>query len=173
MNHDMIQKSTRTALLLTATLILQGLRLLIPIPPQVSMFVVGALVNACLVVAVLTISWRAGVIVACVTPFFAWLEGMLPLPPFIVPVALVNTVYVLLYYVQQQWRITNGYASVVAATVCKTVVLYGSFYMLFSFVAFPDAVRHMILFAMSWPQLWTGFAGGILGIYLSRRIPTI
>ena len=108
MNHDMIQKSTRTALLLTATLILQGLRLLIPIPPQVSMFVVGALVNACLVVAVLTISWRAGVIVACVTPFFAWLEGMLPLPPFIVPVALGNTVYVLLYYVQQQWRIQTA-----------------------------------------------------------------
>lgn len=169
MNHQLLQQLTRTALILAATLILQGLRLVIPIPPQVSMFVVGALVNACLVVAVLTVSWRAGVLVACVTPFFAWLEGMLPLPPFIFPVALGNTVYVLLFYILMRWK-SYGYYSVFAATMVKTLVLYGTFYGLFSFVAYPDAVRHMILFAMSWPQLWTGFAGGLLGIYLSKRI---
>ena len=45
-----IKKVTRTGLILAVTLILQGLRLVIPIPPQVSMFVVGSLVNACLIV---------------------------------------------------------------------------------------------------------------------------
>ena len=55
---------TRTGLILAVTLILQGLRLVIPIPPQVSMFVVGSLVNACLIVAVLLIGRRAGLVVA-------------------------------------------------------------------------------------------------------------
>ena len=36
---------TRTGLLLAATIILQGLRLVIPVPPQVSMFVIGSLVE--------------------------------------------------------------------------------------------------------------------------------
>ena len=55
-----IKNVTRTGLILAVTLILQGLRLVIPIPPQVSMFVVGSLVNACLIVAVLLIGRRAG-----------------------------------------------------------------------------------------------------------------
>ena len=46
---------TRTGLLLAATIILQGLRLVIPVPPQVSMFVIGSLVNTCFVLAVLVV----------------------------------------------------------------------------------------------------------------------
>ena len=85
-----IKKVTRTGLILAVTLILQGLRLVIPIPPQVSMFVVGSLVNACLLVAVLLIGRRAGLVVAGCTPVFAWLEGMLPFFPFVFPVGLGN-----------------------------------------------------------------------------------
>ena len=78
-----IKNVTRTGLILAVTLILQGLRLVIPIPPQVSMFVVGSLVNACLIVAVLLIGRRAGLVVAACTPVFAWFEGMLPFFPFV------------------------------------------------------------------------------------------
>ena len=41
---DDTQKVTRTGLILAATLILQGLRLVIPIPPQISLFLIGSLV---------------------------------------------------------------------------------------------------------------------------------
>ena len=94
-----IKNVTRTGLILAVTLILQGLRLVIPIPPQVSMFVVGSLVNACLIVAVLTVGRRAGLVVAACTPVFAWLEGMLPFFPFVFPVALGNS-----FYVWAAWR---------------------------------------------------------------------
>lgn len=90
---------TRTGFILAVTLILQGLRLVIPIPPQVSMFVVGSLVNACLLVAVLLIGRRAGLVVAGCTPVFAWLEGMLPFFPFVFPVGLGNC-----FYVWTAWR---------------------------------------------------------------------
>lgn len=169
MNQNMTQTITRTGLLLAATLLLQGLRLLIPVPPQVSMFLIGALVNACLIIAVLTVNWRAGVVVACVTPCFAWLEGMLPLPPFIVPIALGNTVFVSVAYLLRQWRSTSYYG-VYCAAVAKTIVLYGLFYGLFSFVEFPAAIRHVMLFSMSWPQLWNGFLGGTLGVLISHRL---
>lgn len=95
-----IKNVTRTGLILAVTLILQGLRLVIPIPPQVSMFVVGSLVNACLIVAVLTVGRRAGLVVAACTPVFAWLEGMLPFFPFVFPVALGNS-----FYVWAAWRL--------------------------------------------------------------------
>lgn len=163
---------TRTALLLAATLVLQGLRLVIPIPPQVSMFLIGSLVNACFVLAVLTVHWRAGVIVALVTPAFAWLEGMLPVPLFIIPVAFGNCIFVMMMQLLGKWK-SLGYVSIYGAVVFKAMALYGSFYLLFSVVAFPDMVRHAILFTMSWPQLWTGWIGGTIGILVSRRIKKI
>ena len=134
-----IKNVTRTGLILAVTLILQGLRLVIPIPPQVSMFVVGSLVNACLIVAVLTVGRRAGLVVAACTPVFAWLEGMLPFFPFVCGGALG-----------------------------KAAILYGSFYLLFACIAFPPAVRHMLLFAMSWPQIVTGIIGAVIGREVSR-----
>ena len=94
MNDRMLYTVTRTGLLLAVTLLLQGIRLLLPIPPQVSMFLIGSLVNACLILAVLKVGWKSGLVVACITPVFAWLEGMLPFLPFIIPVAVGNSVLV-------------------------------------------------------------------------------
>lgn len=120
-----IKNVTRTGLILAVTLILQGLRLVIPIPPQVSMFVVGSLVNACLIVAVLTVGRRAGLVVAACTPVFAWLEGMLPFFPFVFPVALGNS-----FYVWAAWRWQRyGLPAFCGGALGKAAILYGSFYL--------------------------------------------
>ena len=143
-----IKKVTRTGLILAVTLILQGLRLVIPIPPQVSMFVVGSLVNACLIVAVLLIGRRAGLVVAGCTPVFAWLEGMLPFFPFVFPVGLGNC-----FYVWTAWRWQRyGLPACCGGALGKA------------------AVRHMLLFAMSWPQIVTGIIGAVLGMEVSRLL---
>lgn len=157
---------TRTGLLLALTLILQGLRLVIPVPPQGSMFVVGSLVNACLIVAALDIHYKAGLAVAVCTPVFAHLEGMLPLLPFIFPVALGNIVYVLAAVLLFK---RHGLAGLCLGAVLKALVLYTSFYILFACVDFPLAVRHVILFVMSWPQVVTGVLGAALGYYIHYR----
>lgn len=166
MNQSTTKRITRTGLLLAATLILQGLRLFIPIPPQVSMFFIGSLVNACLVLAVLCAGRRAGLVVACVTPVFAWLEGMLPFLPFIVPVAAGNCAFVMAVGALQKFRIPG----LAGAALCKAAAVYGAFYGLFSFVEFPAAVRHMILLVMSWPQIVTAAAGGLLAYGIARRL---
>ena len=161
---DDTQKVTRTGLVLAATLILQGLRLIIPIPPQISLFLIGSLVNACLITAVLAVDRRAGFVVAACTPFFAWLEGMLPFVLFVFPVAIGNGVYV---YFAWRWQ-HYGLPALVVGALAKAGTLYALFYLLFAGIEFPPAMRHLLLTAMSWPQIITGVIGALLGLTLSR-----
>lgn len=166
MKKNTTKKITQTGLMLAATLILQGLRLFIPIPPQISMFFIGTLVNACLILAALCVNRKAGLVVACATPVFAWLEGMLPFLPFIIPVGAGN---IALVVAVGSFR-SRPWTGLVAAALCKACVAYACFYVLFSFVEFPTAVRHMILLVMSWPQVVTALAGGVLARAVARRL---
>lgn len=166
MAHSVIQKITRTALLLAVTLLLQGLRLVIPVPPQISLFFIGSLVNACLVIAVLRTDLKAGSVIAVAAPVFAYLEGMLPLPFFIPVVAVGNLVYVVFIWALQQYGLRKLYI----AAFLKAIVLFGGFSLLFALVQVPPKITHMILFAMSWPQIVTGIIGLVVGYAVSQRL---
>ncbi len=166
MNDRLITIVTRTGLILAVTLLLQGMRLLFPIPPQISMFLIGSLVNACLALAVLKIGWKSGLVVACITPVFAWLEGMLPFFPFIFPTAVGNSIFVGVIYLLRAYRLLGLYG----AACCKMVAIYSAFYILFGCIDFPETVRHMILMSMSWPQLVTGVLGGTIAYRIAKRI---
>lgn len=169
MAHSVIQKITRTALLLAVTLLLQGLRLVIPVPPQISLFFIGSLVNACLVIAVLRTDLKAGSVIAVAAPVFAYLEGMLPLPFFIPVVAVGNLVYVVFIWALQQY----GLRKLNIAAFLKAIVLFGGFSLLFALVQVPPKITHMILFAMSWPQIVTGIIGLVVGYAVSQRLKKV
>lgn len=169
MAHSVIQKITRTALLLAVTLLLQGLRLVIPVPPQISLFFIGSLVNACLVIAVLRTDLKAGSVIAVAAPVFAYLEGMLPLPFFIPVVAVGNLVYVVFIWALQQYGLRKLYI----AAFLKAIVLFGGFSLLFALVQVPPKITHMILFAMSWPQIVTGIIGLVVGYDVSQRLKKV
>lgn len=169
MAHSVIQKITRTALLLAVTLLLQGLRLVIPVPPQISLFFIGSLVNACLVIAVLRTDLKAGSVIAVAAPVFAYLEGMLPLPFFIPVVAVGNLVYVVFIWALQQYGLRKLYI----AAFLKAIVLFGGFSLLFALVQVPSKITHMILFAMSWPQIVTGIIGLVVGYAVSQRLKKV
>ncbi|EFD93425.1 hypothetical protein HMPREF1039_1208 [Megasphaera lornae] len=169
MAHSVIQKITRTALLLAVTLLLQGLRLVIPVPPQISLFFIGSLVNACLVIAVLRTDLKAGSVIAVAAPVFAYLEGMLPLPFFIPVVAVGNLVYVVFIWALQQYGLRKLYI----AAFLKAIVLFGGFSLLFALVQVPPKITHMILFAMSWPQIVTGIIGLVVGYAVSQRLKKV
>lgn len=169
MAHSVIQKITRTALLLAVTLLLQGLRLVIPVPPQISLFFIGSLVNACLVIAVLRTDLKAGSVIAVAAPVFAYLEGMLPLSFFIPVVAVGNLVYVVFIWALQQYGLRKLYI----AAFLKAIVLFGGFSLLFALVQVPPKITHMILFAMSWPQIVTGIIGLVVGYAVSQRLKKV
>lgn len=165
MDADSLHKLTRTAGIIAVAVILQSLRLILPVPPQVSMFLIGSLVNMCLVLAVRTINVRAGLITATVVPVFAWLEGMLPFLPFVFPVAAGNTAFVFLV-----GRAGEHKPRLFLAAPAKALVLYGAFRLLFAAFPFPEAVMATLLFIMSWPQAVTGILGISLALLGEKHI---
>lgn len=54
----MRREVVRAALLLALLLVVQSLRFVVPLPPFVSMFAIGTLVNACLLISLEVAGWR-------------------------------------------------------------------------------------------------------------------
>lgn len=162
-----LQKIVRASLLLALTLVFQSLRFIIPVPAVMSTFLIGTLVNASLLITLRSVGFFPAVTIAWVTPLVAWLQQLLPLPVFIVPVALGNSLYIWLFY-----RLSRNVSEPVAvgtAAVGKTVFFYLSFVWLLGWIELPPILSRGIMFIMSWPQLVTGLAGGAISILVFRK----
>lgn len=158
---------TRAALLLALTILFQSLRLIIPLPALFSTFLIGSLVNACLLITAETVGLRPALAIAVTAPIIAWFQQLLPLPVFIFPVAIANVIYVTIFFMiyrNQRWL------SLSAAAVAKTLFLYIAFDWLLGFIALPPKISAGVLFVMSWPQLVTGLLGGMIAFYVSKRV---
>ena len=162
---------TRTGLLLALTLVFQSLRFLIPLPPWMSTFLIGSLVNAALLVALQALGLRSALLIACVTPVVAWLQQLLPLPVFILPVALGNSLYIWLF--SRLRRAGPEWLAVGSAALGKAAFFFLAFRGLLSVLELPPALSTAILFVMGWPQLVTGLIGGFIAIYAWRRLERI
>lgn len=161
------QRLARTALLLALLLVLQSLRLVMPLPPVLSMFLIGTLVNACLLVAVETVGIWPAIVLAFLAPITAYFQQMLLLPVFIVPVAIGNIVYAAWFW----WtRRKPALLRLGGAAFVKTFLLYVLFTWLLTWVQLAPQVAAGVMLAMSWPQLVTGLAGGVLALVLKRRL---
>ena len=162
---------TRTGLLLALTLVFQSLRFLIPLPPWMSTFLIGSLVNAALLVALQALGMRSALLIACVTPVVAWLQQLLPLPVFILPVAVGNSLYIWLFF--RLRRAGPEWLAVGSAALGKAAFFFLAFRGLLSVLELPPALGTAILFVMGWPQLVTGLVGGFIAIYAWRRLERI
>lgn len=158
---------TRTALLLAVTLIFQSLRFFIPLPPFLSSFIIGSLVNTSLLVAAEKAGLWPALMIASIAPVVAYFQQMLPLPIFIIPVAFGNAAYIVLFSV---CLARSRVAGVAVAAVGKAGLLYAAFAWLFTFVAIPPKLAAGIMLTMSWPQLVTGVMGGLLSYLTVRRL---
>ena len=162
---------TRTGLLLALTLVFQSLRFLIPVPPWMSTFLIGSLVNAALLVALQALGMRSALLIAVVTPVVAWLQQLLPLPVFILPVAFGNSLYIWLF--SRLRRAGPEWLAVGSAALGKAAFFFLAFRGLLSMLELPPALSAAILFVMGWPQLVTGLIGGFIAIYAWRRLERI
>jgi hypothetical protein len=157
----------RAALILALTLVFQSLRLVIPVPPFFTTFIIGTLVNACLLIALETAGFGAAAAIAVVAPVVAYLQGLLFLPVFIPPVALANLLYILLFRV----GLARGRGLAIGLSAAgKAAFLFAAFTWLLTLVSVPAPLAAGIMFAMSWPQLVTTVAGGVLATVVSRRL---
>ena len=158
---------TRAALLLALTLLFQSLRFIIPIPVFFSTFLIGSLVNTCLLVAAEMVGQRSAFFIAAVAPMVAYFQQLLPLPVFIGPIAIGNMLYIELFWLGLRW---GRWQRVGLAAVGKAAFMYIAFTWLLTFIAIAPKIAAGLMFVMSWPQLITGIIGGILAIQISRRL---
>jgi hypothetical protein len=166
-----LRKLSRTALLLALTLVFQSLRFVVPIPPVGSTVLIGSLVNACLLVALQTVGLGSAFLIACVTPMAAYFQQLLPLPIFILPVAIGNCLYVWLFH--RLWRIGPVWPAIGGASLGKAAFFYLAFSWILTFIKLPPPVTAGLLFVMSWPQLITGIVGGILAKWIGEKLQPV
>ncbi len=149
----------RGAMLIALTVVLQSLRLIIPLPPMVSMFFIGSLVNMMLAVTVRLAGLKPALLSVAVLPVFAYFQGQLPIP-FLIPVVIGgNAVFVLICH----WTWRHG---LFLAPLIKTICMFTSSLVLLKVLALPDKIVFAVGFMMGWPQMVTG----IIGILLARLI---
>ncbi|WP_378956383.1 hypothetical protein [Pelosinus sp. sgz500959] len=158
---------TRAALLLALTLTFQSLRYFVPIPIFLSTFLIGSLVNACLLVALEMIGPKPALAIGFIAPVIAYFQQLLPLPIMILPVALGNAIYIGVFFSGVRWQ---SWLRIGVAGLSKAVFMYGAFSWLLMLIAIPAKLASSLLFVMSWPQFVTGVVGGLLASIVKKRL---
>lgn len=158
---------SRAGLLLALTLLFQSLRMIMPLPPFLSIFIIGTLVNTCLIIAARTVGIKLAAAIAVLAPIIAYFQQLLVLPVFIIPVAIGNVTYITLF----KTGIKKGpLKALLAAALAKASILYLCFQYIMLIVEFPSPVAKGIMMIMSWPQFVTALLGGLVAIYVIRRL---
>ncbi len=155
----------RLACFLALALVMQSIRLVVPLPGPVNMFFIGSLLNAVMILSI----WQTGSCRACIIglilPVGAFLQGQLPLVLMIPVIALGNICYMVWAHVFRRSR-----TAVFAGPVLKAGILYGGTQVVLLSVALPAAAGQTLSFMMSWPQVVTGCAGIVLAGLVRRRL---
>lgn len=152
----------RGAMLIALTVVLQSLRLFIPLPPMASMFFIGTLVNMMLAVTVRLAGLKPALLAVVLLPFFEYLQGQLPIPLLIPVVTGSNTVFVLICH----WAWHRG---LMLAPLAKTICMFTSSLVLLKVLALPEKMVFAIGFMMGWPQMVTGICGILLARLITKR----
>jgi len=144
-----------TGVLLALTLVIQMLAL-----PQ---FFTGPLVNAFLLLAAVTAGASSGVVIGLLTPWIAFMRGILPAPlgPLIPFIMVGNAALVIIFSLIRRRRdslVLSGIAVAVGAVV-KYLILSRA-------VVWVVEVPPPVAQVMQTPQLITALAGGAIAIAL-------
>lgn len=125
-------------------------------------YVTGPVVNMMLIMAALIVSQWSGVFIGAVTPYIAFVSGILPAPlaPIIPFIMVSNATYVLLF----TWlKPINQYLGIILASLVKFGILALAVRFL---IEVPPPVAHM----MQFPQLITALIGGFLALFIVREL---
>lgn len=155
----------RTAILLALTILFQTLGRFIPLG-QFNQFIVGPLVNACLLIAAAYTGLAGGAVVSVLSPFGAILTGaVIPLPfaPFI---AVGNFILVLFYVLLKKRPIP----AVITGAALKFAFLWASILIFVGFMKIPGQKATLLIASFSWPQLVTALIGGAIALAVLKAL---
>lgn len=148
------------ALLLSVALCIQSLRFILPLPPFVSMIIIGTGVNLMLLLLAHRVSLKGAVITSVALPVTACLQGQLPLFVFCPAIAVANIIFaVVASRYHREVRIW-------LAPFCKAGALYLMSWGIVLVAELPPAMTHTILFMMGLGQLITA----TIALFLEKKI---
>ena len=160
---------TETAMLIALLIVLQA------VTKSWGQIVTGSFVNAVLALSVLTVGLWSGVVVAALSPFFAFMLGIGPQLIAIVPaIAAGNVVLVVVLWVLTKGRKLKQWKTVIAwvtAAVCKFLTLYLLVVQVLCKVLplkAPQVATFSTMF--SWPQLITALIGTAVALLIAPTV---
>ena len=153
------------ALFLAIAVIIQNIRVVLPLPGPITMFLIGSLINMTLILAVCYTGLLPTSIIGILLPIVAFMQGQLAIVFMIPIVAVGNIVYVV--YCRKFWQ---G-KFVWLAPFIKMAILYGGSLGVIYMLQLPEKVATILSFMMSWPQIITGLLGIILARIMLEKLP--
>lgn len=161
---------TRTAILLALTIVFQYLGRYIPLGPN-SQFIVGPLVNACLLISAATVGLAGGAVIAILAPVAAVLTTHTPVAAFLVPfspiVAAGNFILVLTFILLKE---KNKFLGIFSAAVLKFGILFAGAAFYLEILGLTPKLAKLIYFSFGWSQLVTALVGGILALLVIKSL---
>lgn len=144
------------------TVIMQSLRLVLPMPPVVSTFIIGTLVNMMLIITSRISGFKAAALLTILLPVLAYMQGQLLLP-LLIPVVIAGNMFYVVLLRKKRVFVFNY----LLPPAVKALLMYLGAYIVLSFLQLENSVLvKNILFAMSVPQ----FVTGLLGVVAAERI---
>lgn len=163
MNHKIVVGS----MLLALMVLLQSLRLFVPVSPLFSMFGVGSAINACLLLSVEYSTLEGTVLLSVLMPVVAYMQGAILLPVMILPIALVNLLYAVTYGLLKSGK---KFVAIMVSALVRFIISFAFSFIIFQLVEFSNtSLIHVMQLSMSWPQFITGILGGILTLIIRER----
>lgn len=165
-NIDNVKKLTRASMMVVFAFIITfiGARLGTAMFNQ---FVVGPLINAVIISAVLYTDLKFGVLVSLVTPLLAVITGQFTAVPFAPFIMAGNATLAVIFYCCSKYAGKFGsYIGIAAGALLKTIVLTVSIrYLVALFkIGLPKPMVAKLSVMMSYPQLYSAVAGGIVAM---------
>lgn len=160
MNSSKIKMLTRTAVLLAVVVVVQMVGRSLPN----NNFIVGPLVNMCLLVAAMTAGLGGGIAIAVLSPFTSLINNHAPLAAALLPfapfIAVGNILFLVIFYLLYK---KAKYAGVVLASIVKFAFLLAAIKVFLNVFEFSKFAEKLIAL-FSYPQLITALIGGFLAI---------
>lgn len=158
---------TRTGVLLAIALVFQFVKL----PAPFGQWITGPAVNAVLILAAAYVGLSGGILIGLLTPLFAFLAGVITIPPpiavFIIPMIMIaNMVLVLVFHFARR---INNYVGVILAAPAKFLTFYLALHYVLVWLTVKLPEPLVVAFGVT--QLFTALIGGLIAALIISRYP--
>ncbi|WP_196594137.1 hypothetical protein [Pectinatus sottacetonis] len=157
---------TKLSLIIAVSAVIQSLRLVFPLPPIISIFVIGAMLNACIIYSFKIAFLKGACLLSLFLPVIALLQGAFIAYVLIIPALLTNIAYIYTYKIVLK---ASMWKRISLPSVIRAMTMYLSSAVVLHFFHFGEQFI-WLQFLIAAIQILTGSCGIYLGEKLDTKI---